>query len=283
MDPSPTDEAFADNRHSWDERVPVHVASAFYDVEGWLVEGRGPRAEEARILGELRGLDLVHLQCHFGLDTLAWARQGARVTGVDFSVPALDHARALTERAGLDGRARFVCANVYDAPQALGHESFDVVYVSLGSLCWLPSVDRWAAVVATLLRPGGRLFVHDGHPLAGALDEHELVVASSYFEEPDADVDDTVATYTDGTFAPDSVHRTHTWNHGLGEIVNAVTRHGLRVEHLEEHDYTSFARFPWLVHDAEQHWSLPAGRPRFPLSFTLLATRPPPPASVSPA
>ena len=266
------DGVFAQNRASWDERVPIHVASDFYDVEGWLGEGRGPRPHESAMLGDVSGLDLVHLQCHFGLDTLAWARVGARVTGVDFSRLAVDEAAGLARRAGLEDRATFVCANVYDAVEALGHATYDVVYVSLGALTWLPSIDRWAEVVSALARPGGRLFVHDVHPLSDALGEHELVVEHSYFEEAEPYVDDSGLTYTDGSYVPSTV-RNYSWNHSLGEIVTAVIEHGLALERLEEHDWTSFARFGWLVHDADQHFSLPVGRPRVPLSFSLVARR----------
>jgi SAM-dependent methyltransferase len=266
------DRAFAQNQASWDERVPVHVASQFYAVESWLREGRGPRAHEVAWLGDVTGLDLVHLQCHFGLDTLAWARVGARVTGLDLSPPAIGQARELARRAGVEDRATFVCANVYDAPEALGHTTYDVVYLSLGSLSWLPSVDRWAAVVAALLRPGGRLFIHDVHPLSNALCEDELVVEHTYFEEEAPVVEDSDLTYTDGATQL-ATTRTYSWNHSLGEIVSAVIGHGLRLERLDEHDWTSFGRFTWLTHDYEQHFSLPAGRPRIPLSFSLLARR----------
>jgi SAM-dependent methyltransferase len=266
------DETFAQNRTSWDQRVPVHVASEFYDVEGWLRDARGPRPAEAAVLGDVSGLDLVHLQCHFGLDTLAWARVGARVTGLDFSDPAIEQARALATRAGFEDRATFVCANVYDAVDALDHQTFDVVYVSLGALCWLPSVDRWASVAAALARPGGRLFLHDVHPLSDALSDDELVLEHTYFEEPEPYIDDSGFTYTDGTYSV-SMERNYSWNHSLGEIVTAVLDHGFVLERLEEHDWTSFARFPWLVGEGDQRFVVPAGRPRIPLSFSLSARR----------
>ncbi len=266
------DAAFAQNKTSWDQRVPVHVASEFYDVEGWLREGRGPRPEEIAAVGEVSGLDLVHLQCHFGLDTLAWARLGARVTGLDFSEPAIEQARVLAARAGLEDRATFVCANVYDAAEALDHQTFDVVYVSLGALCWLPSVDRWASVAAALARPGGRLFLHDVHPLSDALSDDELVLEHTYFEEPEPYIDDSGFTYTDGTYSV-AMERNYSWNHSLGEIVTSVIDHGFVLEGLEEHDWTSFARFPWLVRAGDRRYVLPPGRPRIPLSFSLSARR----------
>ena len=127
------------NRANWDERTAIHLESRAYDVEGWIRDGKGPPPRELEALGDVSGLRLLHLQCHIGLDTLAWARAGASVTGLDFSPAAIAAATEITERAGLSGRARFVCADVYDACEALDHATFDVVYVSLGSLCWLPS------------------------------------------------------------------------------------------------------------------------------------------------
>jgi len=223
-------------------------------------------------LGDVSGLDLVHLQCHFGLDTLAWARVGARVTGLDFSDVAIEHARTLSRRAGLDDTSTFVCADVYDAVEALGRSTYDIVYVSLGALCWLPSVDRWGRVAAALVRPGGRLFVHDVHPLSDACSDDELVIEHTYFEESEPYIDDSGLTYTDGAYER-SMGRNYSWTHSLGEIVTSVIDHGLTVERLQEHDWTSFARFPWLVRDADQHYSFPPGRPRVPLSFSLLARR----------
>jgi SAM-dependent methyltransferase len=174
---SPVDERLAANRANWNDRTRVHLESEFYDVDGWLRDGRPLRVYESEALGDVGGLSLLHLQCHFGLDTLTWARHGARVTGLDFSDEAIEAARDLAQRAGLDDRARFVCSDVYDATSALGHETFDIVYVSLGALCWLPSVDRWAEQVAALVAPGGRFYIHDVHPLAWALADDTLALA----------------------------------------------------------------------------------------------------------
>jgi SAM-dependent methyltransferase len=271
---APVEEAIAANRAWWDATVPLHVASDFYDVDGWLRDGRGPRDREAAVLGDVSGLDLVHLQCHFGKDTLSWARAGARVTGLDISAPAVEAARALAERAGLADRADFVCAPVYEARAALGGRTFDIVYVSLGALCWLPAVAPWADEVAGLLRPGGRLFVHDVHPLSDALADDELTVVNPWFEQPAPYVDTTAGSYAAPT-ATEALpgEPTFTWSHGLGEIVTALAGRGLRIDRLDEHDWTSFARFPWLVEVGEEEFVVPADRVRLPLSFTLVATR----------
>ena len=193
------DDALAANRAWWDAAVPVHLGSDFYDVEGWLEEGRGPKPREAALLGDVTGLELVHLQCHFGKDTLSWARAGAGVTGLDFSPTAVDAARSLAARAGLADRADFVCAPVADAVDALGGRTFDIVYVSLGALCWLPRIDQWAAQVGALLRPGGRLFLHEVHPMSTALADDDLTVVYPYFEESAPYADSQAGTYADTT------------------------------------------------------------------------------------
>ncbi len=265
-------EELAANRRNWDERVAIHVASRFYDVEGWLEKRPGPRARELEALGDLSGMDLVHLQCHFGLDTLAWARVGARVTGLDFSPEAVATARTIAQRADLADRSEFVCADVLDAWRALGYRTFDVVYVSLGALSWLPSVDRWASQVAALLRPGGRLHLHDGHPLTWALSDDSLVIGHSYFETDEPFVDDSAETYTDA-IRPLVNQRTYDWNHGLGETVTALLDHGLRIDRFEEHNWHVHQQFSWLVEQRAGHWIVPPEFPQIPLTFTIVATR----------
>ncbi len=260
------------NRANWDDRVAIHVASSFYDVEGWLAGPRPLRDREVEALGDVSGLDLVHLQCHFGLDTLAFAHAGARVTGLDFSGEAIRQATELAARAGLAERARFVQADVLRAAEALSPETYDIVFVSLGALCWLPSVETWADQVAALLRPGGRLYLHDVHPLAWALADDDVRIEHSYFQEAEPYADDGDVTYTDGDGRLEHT-RSYEWNHSIGEIVTSVLDRGLRLERLTEHDWTVWPRFPWLVQTAKGRWEQEAGRPRIPLTFTLLAVK----------
>jgi SAM-dependent methyltransferase len=267
------DPQLAANRDNWDDRVAIHVASDMYDVDGWLAGARDPRPWEAEALGDVAGLDLVHLQCHFGLDTLSWAHVGATVTGLDFSGKAIATATDLAERAGLTDRARFVEANVLLASEALEGAQFDVVYVSLGALCWLPSVDQWALQVALLLRPGGRLFFHDSHPLSWALADDSTAIEHTYFEESTPFVSDFAHTYTDGSGTIDHT-RNYQWNHSVGETLNALLDNDLRLDRVTEHDWTAWPRYPWLVETGPQRWAPPPGQTRIPLSLTVLASRP---------
>ncbi|MGH3709819.1 MAG: class I SAM-dependent methyltransferase [Pseudonocardiaceae bacterium] len=186
-------------------------------------------------LGDLTGRRGVHLQCHIGTDTLSLTRLGARMTGLDFSSAALAHARRLAERAGTD--IDFHEAEVYDAIDALGAEAFDLVYTGVGALCWLPDVARWGRVVAELLRPGGRLFICEGHPMFWSLDETSdvLTLRYPYFEHAEPVVSDEPGTYvqTEVVF-PHGL--SHSWNHGLGEIITAVLDAGMRLTQLVEHE-----------------------------------------------
>lgn len=264
----------AANRANWDERTGIHLRSAFYDVEQWLRDQPKPRPRELELLGDVSGLRLLHLQCHFGLDTLAWARAGAAVTGLDFAPAAVAAAQDIARRAGLAHRSTFIWADVYEAVEALGRAQFDIVYVSLGALCWLPDVDRWAVQVGSLVAPAGRFYLHDVHPLAWALADERPEVKRSYFQEAEPLVEDYGCTYTDAAVKMSNT-RQYEWNHGLGETVSALINQGLRLERLEEHDWAVWPQFAWLVKTSAGTWAIPPDKPRLPLTFTVLASRGP--------
>ncbi|MHB1208437.1 MAG: class I SAM-dependent methyltransferase [Acidimicrobiales bacterium] len=266
------DERIAANQANWDDRVPIHLASRFYDVDGWVAREPMPLERESALIGSVAGKTLVQLQCHIGLETLQWARAGAQVTGVDFSRAAITAATDLAARTGLSSRATFVCADVYEADVALAASTFDVVYVSLGSLGWLPDIRHWARVVANVLAPGGTFFIHDVHPMSSCLDDQGERLVYGYFEETGRPiVSDFDSTYTDGGSLAHT--RNYEWNHSLGEIIQALLDEGLVIDALHEHDWTVFQQFPWLVEDAGTY-RLPDQRPRVPLTFSLLAHAP---------
>ena len=164
------DEQLQVNRTNWDERTPVHAASESYDVEGFKAGRITLHDVERGEMGDVSGKTLLHLQCHFGLDTMSWARLGAKATGVDFSDAAIDLARSLNSELDLD--VRFIRSNVYDLPDVLD-EQFDIVFTSVGVLCWLPDLDKWASVVSHHLKPGGMFYILDGHPLMNVFEESE--------------------------------------------------------------------------------------------------------------
>jgi len=268
------------NKVSWDERAPAHAASPDYALEKFRSDPEflsDVVRFDLPLLGDVSGLRGVHLQCHIGTDTISLARLGARMTGLDFSSAAVAQATQLSDElgAGVD----FVEADVYDAAQVLPTGEFDLVFTGIGALCWLPSVGRWAEVVATLLKPGGRLFIREGHPmmwaLADPLPEGRLELDLPYFELEEPIVWDEGGTYVE-TDVEFQHNVTQEWNHGLGEIVTALLDQGLVLETLVEHDSV-----PW---DAFPGWSeeLPNGehrledRPwRLPHSYTISARKGP--------
>jgi SAM-dependent methyltransferase len=267
------------NRASWDERVAAHAASPDYAVARFsddpsflseVVAFDQPR------LGDIAGLDAVHLQCHIGTDTVSLARLGASMTGLDFSPPALAQGRRLAEAVGVD--ITFVESDLYAAPDALGRGRFDLVYTGVGALCWLPGIRRWAEVVASLLKPGGRLFIREGHPVLWALADPRpdglLALELPYFEQAEATVWSEGGTYveTDAVFTQNT---THEWNHGLGEIVGAVLAAGLELTALEEHDTVPWNALPGQMHDTGHGEFQLSDRPeRLPHTYTLQARKP---------
>ena len=260
------------NRANWDARTTVHAASDFYDLKGFRAGASTLRTFEVAELGDVTGATLLHLQCHLGLDTLSWARLGARVTGLDFSPAAIAVARELARDVGLDGRARFIGSDVYTAAETLGGQRFDVVYTGGGALVWLPDLARWARTVASCLRDGGQVYLAEFHPLTHCLDDDGRTVARDYFDSA-PEVCDHPATYTDG---PSLTHPTSVqWQHTLADVITAVAQAGLRLEFLHEHPTTSFARYPVLERDAHGDYRFPDARPRLPLAFSLLAVKTP--------
>ncbi|WP_439651125.1 class I SAM-dependent methyltransferase [Nocardia panacis] len=273
-----TDDYLALNRANWDERAPLHAASADYDLANFLADPNFIGSDlrfDLPLLGDVRGLRGVHLQCHIGTDTLGLARLGATMTGLDLSPGSLAQARALAEKTG--AAIEFVESDVYAAETALGAARFDLVYSSVGTLCWLPDVARWARTVAALLRPGGRLFLRDGHPVLQSVDEthtDRLVIGYPYFEtaEPVVFSDDTTYVATDTRLTATT---THEWNHGLGEIVQAVLDAGLTLTGLTEHRSVPWEALPGrMTYDASGEYRLTDQPERLPLSFTLQARKP---------
>jgi SAM-dependent methyltransferase len=269
------------NRASWDERASVHAASSDYAFDRFVADEQHlshvVRFALAR-LGEVAGLRGVHLQCHVGADTLSLARLGARMTGLDFSPVALAEGRRLAAATGTD--LRFVESDVYDAVDALGHEQFDLVFTGIGALCWLPSVARWADVVSQLLRPGGRLFLREAHPVLWALDDARgdgaLMLEHPYVETEDPLVWDDPTTYLQAEVELEN-SRTHEWNHGLGEIVTSLLDAGLQLTMLVEHDSLPWEALPGLMEQlGGGEWRLRDRPERLPHSYTLQAVKPGP-------
>jgi SAM-dependent methyltransferase len=263
------DDAIAANRALWDAWTRAHVNSAFYDVPGFLA-GRDPLSWiETEELGDVAGKRFLHLQCHFGIDTLGWARRGAHVTGVDFSPEAIATARDLARRAGLE--AMFVESDVY-ALGDLGLGTFDIVHSSYGVLSWLPDLDRWAAVIARHLTPGGLFHLVENHPFGMMLDDDGVSIRWPYLATGGPIRLNSEASYVgpiDRGPLPE-----YNWPHGIGEVVTALIGAGLRIVWLREYS-RSPSRFPGFLEkrpDGDYGW--PGGREDIPLTFSIGAVDP---------
>ncbi len=256
------------NQRGWDIRTPVHLRSNSYNLASFKQGRSSLRPTELEALGNVAGRSLLHLQCHFGMDTLSWARLGAQVTGVDFSAEAIAAARSLAVELELN--ARFICANVYDLPDVLPEE-FDIVVATYGVISWLPDLDAWAKVVAHLLRPGGTFCVVDFHPNWGFVDEVDghLEVTDSIFRSQPWRTE-VVETYADTTKL--SPHTEYNWPWTVGELVTVLINAGLEIRQLRELPFDLRQRVPSMVRTADGFWHLP-GDP-MPLMVACVATRP---------
>ncbi|WP_406052752.1 class I SAM-dependent methyltransferase [Kribbella sp. NBC_00889] len=263
----------AANEADWDARAPLHAASRFYSqpAEFWFAD------YEWDDLGPLEGRDVLHLQCHLGTETIAFARRGARTTGLDLSAKSLEEARQIAADAGVE--VDYVHANVYDAVEAVQGRRFDVVYTGKGALCYLPDLEHWARVVRDLLKPGGALYVVEFHPLLNAMrpvslpgESDDLIIRADYLEGRGSIAHDSTVTYT-GDAVPGR-QTSYEWMHGLGEVVTTLASTGFHVTSLRESEVLQWPRWPSMKQTAEGWWRLPDDAPRIPLLFALKAVTP---------
>jgi SAM-dependent methyltransferase len=267
---------FDTNRQNWDDRAAIHFRdeAGGYRIREFLAGADNLHDIENRELGDVSGKHIAHLQCHIGIDTLCLARRGASCVGLDFSPVSIAAARDLQQRTKLD--ASFVEGNVYDARSLIeGH--FDLVYVTWGAIGWLPDIARWAKVVASLLKPGGTLYLLEGHPSLFVADEKSPGLCPAFDWRTPQDKPITMnedTTYT-GDITKVAHTTTHEWNHPLGDIINAVIGAGLRLDFLNEHEQLAWQFAPIMVpiDGKRRMWELPEGFPRLPLSFSLGATK----------
>jgi SAM-dependent methyltransferase len=267
----------ATNRAHWDEKVALHLGPRGYNLTSLRAGyGRFNAIEEAD-LWPVAGSRVLHLQCHFGADSLKLAQRGATIVGLDFSAPAIDAARRLAVELGLTDQARFVHADLYDAPTAIPEPAaFDMVYVTWGAIVWLPDIYRWAQIVCYFLKPGGSLYLAEAHPAAMVFDDAAVLpdgrpgyFAPYFSREPVVmeeahDYIDETATVANAT--------TYTWVHPLGEVISGLLEAGMTLDWLHEHDAVTWHMFDVLVTGADGLWRWP-DKPWLPLAFSLRATR----------
>lgn len=249
------------NRTTWDQRTKTHVASKFYNVDGFLAGESSLREIELAEMVDVEGKSLLHLQCHFGLDTLSWARKGAIVTGVDLSPVAIEQANRLKEKANIE--AQFVCSDVYEFGRH-ATDCYDLVFTSYGALCWLPDVSRWAQTVARCLRPGGKFYIVEFHPA------YDLFAGYSYFHEQQADIEES-GTYTEN--CDGMLSKTATWGHPLGDVVNALVSAGIRIDRLNEYPFSPYNCFDGLEERQPGRFYIADSKQDIPLVYSIMGTR----------
>lgn len=261
------------NLDLWNEWTDITSKSDSYDMPGFLAGRSTLKSVELEELGDISGKSLLHLQCHFGMDTISFARLGAEVTGVDFSDKAIELAKSLSSKLNIP--ARFICSNIYDLPDKLTGQ-FDIVHTSYGVLNWLPDLTKWAKLVAHFLKPGGFFHIAESHPILQVFPNDQtttdLQVKLPYFPSPEP-----MRWEPDGCYADrDAVvtHPSFEWSHSLAEIINALIGAGLRLDFLHEFPFLCWDNFPFMVRGEDRYWRLPGEHDTIPLTFSLKASKP---------
>jgi len=261
------------NRAHWDEVTPIHVASDFYRVDEFKAGRTKLKPVELAELGDVRGKTLLHLQCHFGMDTLSWVREGAIVTGIDFSETAIAQARELAAELEID--ARFLVSNIYELPSKLDGQ-FDIVFTSYGALCWLPDLQRWAEVAAHFVRPGGTFYIVEFHPMSLVFDDegavNDLHVRYPYFRTGEPLVFEGDGTYADPSARVDN-RRTYEFQYPIGDVVTALIEAGLRIEFLHEFPFGTEQFLPCTHRSTDGSVRLTKHDGCVPLLFSIRATK----------
>ncbi|MCX6651070.1 MAG: class I SAM-dependent methyltransferase [Methanomassiliicoccales archaeon] len=259
------------NLRRWDEKARSNWNSRYYDVSVFLQKKDSLMPVEKREVGEVKGKDLLHLQCHFGMDTLSWARLGANVTGIDFSPEAIALARELSARVGLPGR--FIQANVYDLDKILS-KKFDIVFTSYGVLCWLPDLKEWGRLIAERLRPGGFFYIVEGHPFGNTIDDtrsDRFQTVYPYFSGPPVRFDDDHPMDEEHEFQNKERYE---WFHPLSDIVNSLTAEDLHIDFLHEFPQCFFQMHPDMVQREDGYWYFQKGGFDVPMLFSIKASKP---------
>lgn len=271
-----TEKYFEANRKCWDDfaKAHFHTENDEYNVKSFLEGNTTLKQYELDEVGNVEGKSLLHLMCHFGLDTLSWAREGATVTGIDISGEGIRLAKLLAEQANLEGT--FIQSNLYDLPNGLS-EKYDIVYTSIGVLCWLNDIDKWGKIIAHFLKPGGFFYIAEIHPFALVFDNEtegldELHIMYNYFHDAIP-----MRFEENGTYAVSNAKIenkvTYEWQHSLSDIINALLNAGLRIEFLNEYPFTVWKHFPFAALDKDGYYRLKNQKAEIPLLFTLKAIK----------
>lgn len=254
---------FEANKELWNQRTAVHKDSSFYDLPSFMKGKSALTPIELKELGDIRGKKILHLQCHFGMDTLSLARMGATVTGIDLSDKAIDTARELNAQLGLD--ARFICCNVYDLEEHL-NEEFDIVFTSYGVIGWLPDLQPWARLIARYLRPGGFFYMAEFHPVVWMFDD-DFTCIKYYYHNRELIEMESVGTYTDRN--ADIKAKEYSWNHGISEVLNSLLGQNLCLEFFNEFSYSPYPCFSNIVQGPDGNWRIKGMEDKIPMVYSL--------------
>ncbi len=253
------------NKNSWNNRTAVHLESEFYDVKSFLEGKSSLNSIELNLLGNVEGKSILHLQCHFGQDTISLSRLGAKSVGVDLSDKAIEAGRELALKDNSD--ARFICSDIYDLPNHLD-EKFDIVFTSYGTIGWLPDLDKWAKVVSRFLKPQGKFLIVEFHPVVWMFDDDFQLIECKYFKS-DA-IKTTEETYTENAEQKDDFV---TWNHSLSEVINSLISSGLQINSLDEYDYSPYNCFNQTEEFESGKFRIKHLENKIPMVYSVLATK----------
>ena len=258
---------FEANKEAWNKRTGVHKDSAFYDVASFKAGKTSLNKIELEEVGSVKGKSLLHLQCHFGMDTLSWSREGAIVTGVDLSNDAINYAQQLREE--LNVSAEFICCNVYDLKDHLSKQ-FDIVFTSYGVVGWLPDLDKWASIISHFLKPGGIFYMAEFHPVVWMLDENFKEI-KYYYHNHEMIAEVGQGTYTDRDAAIQ--YQEFSWNHSLSEVINSLIKHGMQIQLLNEFPFSPYNCFNNVEQGADGYWRVKGLEDKIPMLYSIRATK----------
>lgn len=255
------------NKQLWNNKTEVHVNSEFYDNENFIKGKSSLNPIELELLGDVKGKSILHLQCHFGQDTISLSRLGAKTVGVDLSDKAIETAKGLAQKTNTD--AEFICCDVYDLPNHL-NQQFDIVYTSYGTIGWLPDLDKWAKVVSQFLKPGGQFVFVEFHPVVWMFDDNFKTIAFNYFNvEPIVEIEEGTYADKDANIKQESV----CWNHDLSEVLNSLIQNGLTINCFNEYNYSPYNCFNKTTEVVPNQYRIQHLGDKIPMVFGLVATK----------
>ena len=258
---------FDANKVLWNRRTTVHKASSFYDLAEFKAGKNVLTPIELREVGDVKGKKLLHLQCHFGLDTMSWSRYGAKCTGIDLSDEAVKLAKEINDEMKLD--ATFICCNIYDLEEKID-EKFDIVFTSYGTIGWLPDLTKWAEIISHCLEPGGVFYMAEFHPVVWMFDD-EFTHIQYYYENRELIVTENYGTYTDRkTIIPG---KEYSWNHSLSEVLNSLIKAGLRIDLFNEFMYSPYPNFSKTVQGNDGNWYINGMEGKIPMVYSIMAQK----------